>query len=54
MMSGMRILLLGCNGFVGRQAAVALARHADVSVLTLADYDIRTSPPVRVAAHRRA
>jgi uncharacterized protein YbjT (DUF2867 family) len=41
MMSGMRILLLGCNGFVGRQAAVALARHADVSVLTLADYDIR-------------
>lgn len=41
MMTGMRILLLGCNGFVGRQAAATLAKHAEVSALTLADYDVR-------------
>jgi hypothetical protein len=43
MMSGMKILLLGCNGFVGRHAAKALSDRADVSELLLADYDIRTA-----------
>ncbi|HEY3489922.1 MAG TPA: saccharopine dehydrogenase NADP-binding domain-containing protein [Candidatus Deferrimicrobiaceae bacterium] len=37
----MRILLLGCNGFVGRQAAATLAARSDVSALILADYDVR-------------
>jgi uncharacterized protein YbjT (DUF2867 family) len=43
MMGGMKILLLGSNGFIGRQAAAVLAARADVGTLVLADYDIRTA-----------
>ncbi len=43
MMTRMKILLLGCNGFVGRQAAKTLSDRAEVSDLLLADYDIRTA-----------
>ncbi|OGR20078.1 MAG: hypothetical protein A2559_06720 [Deltaproteobacteria bacterium RIFOXYD2_FULL_66_9] len=37
----MKILLLGAAGFMGRAAAVLLARRDDVGELILVDYDIR-------------
>ena len=37
----MKILLLGAAGFIGRAAAVLLARRDDVGELILVDYDIR-------------
>ena len=37
----MKIVLLGAAGFVGRAAAVLLARRDDVGELILVDYDIR-------------
>jgi hypothetical protein len=37
----MKIVLLGAAGFVGRAAAVLLARRDDVGELLLVDYDIR-------------
>ena len=37
----MKVLLLGAAGFMGRAAAVLLARRDDVGELILADYDIR-------------
>src|SRR5512135_2419268 len=37
----MKIVLLGAAGFIGRAAAVALARRDDVGELILVDYDIR-------------
>jgi len=37
----MKIVLLGAAGFIGRAAAVLLARRDDVGELILVDYDIR-------------
>jgi len=37
----MKIVLLGAAGFIGRAAAVVLARRDDVGELILVDYDIR-------------
>jgi NAD(P)-dependent dehydrogenase (short-subunit alcohol dehydrogenase family) len=42
-MAGMKLILLGATGFVGRAAAARLVARPEVEELLLVDYDIRTA-----------